>query len=139
MESYIFASYPKWIEASGMRWVPLFIQETEDQFHTKLGLVDAVLLTGGSEKVNELYISIQNGSFKSVKESLYMQKVRQVLAYSKKQFHDKKIFPVWGTCLGLESMLVSFFNYSIKLESDLGDLKVSQAHPHIIIPAKPFP
>ena len=52
--SYFFASYTKWLESVGLRWVPLLVQETEEQLMTKLKLIDAVLLTGGNEDFRTL-------------------------------------------------------------------------------------
>jgi hypothetical protein len=61
-------------------------------------------------------------------ETLYMQKIRQILNFSMKKYHKNTMFPIWGTCLGFESMLISFFNYKIPVESKLNDYNVSPHH-----------
>ena len=53
-KSYFFGSYAKWVESVGIRWVPLFLQETEEQLLVKLRLIDGVLLTGGVEDFRNL-------------------------------------------------------------------------------------
>ena len=53
-KSYFFGSYAKWVESVGIRWVPLFLQETGEQLRVKLKLIDGVLLTGGVEDFRNL-------------------------------------------------------------------------------------
>ena len=48
-KSYFFGSYSKWLESSGLRWIPLLLHESEEQTRVKLDLIDAVLFTGGNE------------------------------------------------------------------------------------------
>jgi hypothetical protein len=60
-----------------------------------------------------------------VTETLYMTKIRQILNFSMQKYHKNIFFPIWGTCLGFESMLVSYFNYKIPIESSLNDYNVT--------------
>lgn len=53
-KSYFFNSYAKWIESAGIRWVPIFLQETREQLMVKLNLINGVLLTGGVEDFRNL-------------------------------------------------------------------------------------
>ena len=59
-----------------------------------------------------------------VEETLYMKKIRTILNHSIRQFEEGKSFPIWGTCLGFESMLVSYFNYTIRVATKLQDFRV---------------
>lgn len=59
-----------------------------------------------------------------LKETFYMTKVREILNFSMEMYHKNISFPIWGTCLGFESMLVSYFNYSIPVESKMKDFNV---------------
>ena len=54
-KSYFFGSDPKWMESSGLRWIPLLLQETKEQTEIKLELIDAVLFTGGNENFRTVY------------------------------------------------------------------------------------
>lgn len=59
-----------------------------------------------------------------IEETMYMKKIRAILQFSEKKMKEGISFPIWGTCLGFESMLVNYFNYSISLASGLDDFKV---------------
>ena len=61
-----------------------------------------------------------------ISETFYMKKIREILNYSMEKHHRNEFFPIWGTCLGFESILVSYFNYRIPIESRLRDCKVSK-------------
>jgi hypothetical protein len=54
-----------------------------------------------------------------------MNKIRQIIDFSIESFDKGVIFPIYGTCLGFESLLVSFFNYTIPIENYMKDLNVS--------------
>ena len=61
-----------------------------------------------------------------ISETFYMKKIREILNYSMEKYHRNEFFPIWGTCLGFESMLVSYFNYRIPIESRLNDYNVDK-------------
>ncbi len=88
-DSYIAASYIKYIESAGARVVPILTNFTSDQVSQMFRLVNGILLPGGGAHIPT---------------SRYFMNVRQVieLAITANSLGD--YFPVWGTCLGFESM-----------------------------------
>ena len=96
------AAYVKWLEQAGARVVPLILNEPLDVSMDKLSKLDAVFLPGGGGD----YIDWGRPIYDRVK-----------------QYNDEgTFFPIWGTCLGFETLAI--------WESDLGldVLSVLQAH-----------
>ena len=61
----------------------------------------------------------------------YARYVARILKIAK-EFNDQgRYFPVWGTCLGFESMLIALSDFDLILDTDLEDNNVN--HPVIFI------
>lgn len=84
MDSYIMASYVKYLEQAGARVVPLIMNEPLEVTMNKLSKLDAVFLPGG------------NGDYIDWGRPIY-ERVKQ---YNDEGFY----YPMWGTCLGFESL-----------------------------------
>ena len=89
--TYIAASYVKWIESAGGRVVPLFFDKwSVDEMASMLKNLNGVLLPGGSNSLSGKYYSQLQTIFNFVKHS-----------------NDNGVhFPLWGTCLGVCSLLL---------------------------------
>ena len=70
-------------------------------------------------------MKLNKNKVKKIEETMYMKKIRSILEFSESRYKKGHSFPIWGTCLGFESMLVNYFNYSITLASGLDDFKVT--------------
>jgi len=89
--SYIAASYVKYLEASGARVVPIPSHYSDDKVEEIFNGVNGVLFPGGGVRWNT------SGYFKHAKY------------FVQKAIETKKAggyFPVWGTCLGFETLNV---------------------------------
>ena len=90
-QSYIAASYIKYLESSGARVVPikndLNETETEKLFHS----INGALFPGGG--VN-------------FETSGYARIGKQIYNLAKKSYDNGDYFPIWGTCLGHEFLSV---------------------------------
>lgn len=89
---YISASYVKYLEGSGARVVPILHNSTDQQILELLGKVNGVMFTGGDD--------VPPGD-------PYYHAVRVIVQYvlSQKKSKRDSMLPLWGTCLGLESIV----------------------------------
>ncbi|CAF3844324.1 unnamed protein product [Rotaria sp. Silwood1] len=87
--TYLGASYVKYIEATGAQVVPIRMYQTTDYYLHLFNSLNGVIFPGG-DITDEYY---------SVAKLFYM--------WSLKDFDEiQKIFPIWGTCLGFEVLLM---------------------------------
>jgi gamma-glutamyl hydrolase len=92
----IGASYVKWAESGGARVVVIHHDEPSHILSFLLESVNGVLLTGGTA-------TLQDEDCK-VPESQYLKAVRQILSTAVAKNDAGVHFPVWATCLGMESI-----------------------------------
>ncbi|CAL4060936.1 unnamed protein product [Meganyctiphanes norvegica] len=86
--TYIASSYVKFVEAAGVRVVPILINQNQEYYEKLLKLVNGVLFPGGA-------VPIDNTSgFGRAGKIIYD------LAVAMNAAGDH--FPLWGTCLGFE-------------------------------------
>ncbi|XP_062128219.1 gamma-glutamyl hydrolase-like [Drosophila sulfurigaster albostrigata] len=96
--SYIAASYVKFIEGAGGRVVPIWIGRNQSYYEKLLLNLQGVLLPGGATWFNE---------------TLGYGDAGEHLIRIAKQINDNgTYFPVWGTCLGMELMVLKVANGS---------------------------
>lgn len=103
--SYIYTSYSKWVEQSEMRWIPVSVYDSPEVLKKKLEKVNGVLLTGGNEVLGTKDLPSQ-----------YSAAVKTILDYSVHMFKNGVSFPVFGTCMGFEAMMILLTDYEIELE-----------------------
>lgn len=85
--TYISASYVKFIEQAGARVVPILVNREEDYYVKTFNSVNGILFPGGGvDAVNSSY-----GRAAAILFGLAMEANR-----------NGTVFPIWGTCLGLE-------------------------------------
>ena len=87
--SYLSASYVKYIEAAGGRVVPILTTTSEQELDMIFQSINGVLFPGGD-------VSIFTSKYYKNAESLYRKAVK---ANSNGDF-----FPIWGTCLGFQTL-----------------------------------
>ncbi|CAF1260667.1 unnamed protein product [Adineta steineri] len=87
--TYIAASYVKYIEATGAQVVPILMNRSIEYYSHLFNSINGVLFPGGD----------------STDEYLYVANLFYV--WSLKQFDEtQRVFPIWGTCLGFEVLLM---------------------------------
>uniref|UniRef100_L7M012 folate gamma-glutamyl hydrolase n=1 Tax=Rhipicephalus pulchellus TaxID=72859 RepID=L7M012_RHIPC len=87
--TYIAASYVKYIEASGGRVVPIFVNQTRDYYKKLFNSVNGVLLPGGEADLND---------------SGYLRAAKIMFDLAIEANNQGTHFPLWGTCLGFEAL-----------------------------------
>ena len=80
------ASYVKFVEAAGARVVPLILGESENVTFEKLSKLNGVLFPGGEGNYTEYGAKI----------------IEKIMQYN----DEGLVYPVWGTCLGYETMMI---------------------------------
>ena len=99
----IAASYVKFLESSGARVVPIFINQTQEYYDEMFESINGLLFPGGG-------VSIYGLSQYSIVGKMMFEK-----ALEANQQGD--YFPIWGTCLGFE-LLVLLANQDRRYLSD---------------------
>ncbi|XP_077057686.1 gamma-glutamyl hydrolase [Siphateles boraxobius] len=89
--AYIAASYVKFLESAGARVIPLMINRTEDEYTRLFKSINGVLFPGGG-------VSLESSGYSKTAAIFYR------LALEANSNGD--YFPVWGTCLGLEMLML---------------------------------
>ncbi|KAL5292057.1 GGH.2 family protein [Megaselia abdita] len=90
-DSYIAASYIKFVEGAGARAVPVFINQPRSYYENLLNSLDGVLLPGGATFFNQ-----SNG---------YADAAAHIYQIASEINDNGTYFPLWGTCLGFEVLL----------------------------------
>lgn len=103
-DSYIAASYVKFIESAGAQVVPLPLGKS-DQYYSRLFYkLNGVLFPGGGVYFNQSdYTRVAH-----IFLTKALARNRSMLKKSKTK--ETKQFPVWGTCLGMEVIVYLMFN-----------------------------
>jgi len=89
--SYIAASYIKHMESAGARIVPIPSAMSDEDLLKLLPHLNGYLYPGGAVEIPE---------------SPYYRHAKVVLEYAKRSFDNGSPFPVWGTCMGFEALMV---------------------------------
>lgn len=87
--SFIAASYVKFLESAGARVVPVMINKSEEEYTQLFKSINGVLFPGGG-------VSIESSGYSRAAAAFYRLALE---ANSKGDY-----FPVWGTCLGFEQL-----------------------------------
>jgi len=89
--TYIAASYVKWIESAGARVVPLFYTKwSVETMENMLKNINGVVFPGGGMSFS----------------GKYLQQLQAIFKYAKNANSNGIHFPLWGTCLGFQELLV---------------------------------
>ncbi|KFB47116.1 AGAP006670-PA-like protein [Anopheles sinensis] len=87
-DSYIAASYVKFVEGAGARVVPIWINQPAEYYEQIMVNLNGVLFPGGATWFNQ-----SNG---------YADAGRHIYDIAMRYNENGDYFPVWGTCLGFE-------------------------------------
>lgn len=91
-DQYFAASYVKWLESAGARVVPVKINQTESYYNHLFQSLNGIIFPGGGQDL------LKSG---------YANAARYFFRRSMADFDTKgDYFPIWGTCLGFEELLV---------------------------------
>ncbi|EGG21402.1 hypothetical protein DFA_01284 [Cavenderia fasciculata] len=91
-DQYIAASYVKYIESAGARVVPILYDSTPKQLKTLFQSINGILLPGGAVLL-QYY-------------PLYQDTIRYLYQLVVEANDRQDYFPLWGTCLGFEQILM---------------------------------
>lgn len=86
-------NYVKWIGASGGRVVAIHVWQSDEEIFNILESVNGVLIQGGVEKID--------------KSDIFTQKVYTIIKKAKELNDRGIVFPILGSCLGLEFLLMN--------------------------------
>eukprot|EP00128_Syssomonas_multiformis_P012169 Colp12_sorted_trinity150504_noHs@30934 len=90
--SYLPASYVKWVESGGARVAPIHYNMTTEELEVLFPKLNGLLMPGGNSNISTA--------------SPYGKTVSFMLSLAKKANDNGVYFPVWGTCQGLEQQAV---------------------------------
>lgn len=126
--SYIAASYVKYIESAGARVVPIKIGQIDHYYEEIVNSVNGILFPGGGAN----FINYTNGYGVAAKK-LYDLAI-------------KRDVPIWGTCLGFDTIIYiemqqdirSFCNLTepsirVKFEQDYANSRLFKKAPHYVL------
>ena len=115
--SMIPGSYVKWLEQAGIRIIPIRYDMPRRIIGKLMNLINGVLITGGSTKLfrnNSKLCRIKKMLAEHVTcPSKYLSTVNYIINQAKKMYDRGNPFPIWGTCLGYETMMISLSKYTL--------------------------
>ncbi|KXZ51986.1 hypothetical protein GPECTOR_10g1008 [Gonium pectorale] len=91
-QSYIAASYVKWLESAGARVVPIFYDMMPEQVERRFSVINGLLLPGGGATLKPGH--------------KFYDTARHLVDLAIKANDNGDYFPVHGTCLGMETLAV---------------------------------
>ncbi|EFC47222.1 predicted protein, partial [Naegleria gruberi] len=95
--TYIAASYVKYVESGGARVVPIPYNLPESQLRTLFESLNGVVFPGGGTDLTN-----NDGSWTPYLKTLGLFVKWSMESYDKNQ----DSFPIWGTCLGMQSLTI---------------------------------
>nr|XP_057916392.1 gamma-glutamyl hydrolase-like [Doryrhamphus excisus] len=101
--SYIAASYVKFLESAGARVVPIMINQTDEEYRRLFNSINGVLYPGGAA---------------SIFSSGYQRSAKFFYEMAIEANKRGDYFPIWGTCLGFEQLLLLTNGVSLLTETD---------------------
>ncbi|XP_061613803.1 gamma-glutamyl hydrolase isoform X1 [Phyllopteryx taeniolatus] len=107
--AYIAASYVKFLESAGARVVPIMINQSDEEYRRLFNSINAVLFPGGGASI------FSSGYQRS-------SKIFYEMALEANGRGD--YFPIWGTCLGLEQLLLLTNGVSLLTPTNTTDVSL---------------
>ena len=93
---YVADNYRQWLAEAHVQTVPILFYKSVKELLDLMDHLDGFVLTGGSEGFFDYESSA----------SRYLEVVQRILQKAKDINDSGRTFPVWGTCLGFEAMLM---------------------------------
>lgn len=106
--SYFGAAYVKFLESSGHRVVPILYDYDENKLREIFNSINGLLLPGGDA-------SLWLNETTMVGKSRLTKTVQKLLDWAIEANEKGDYFPVWGTCLGYESLVI-YFSQNVTLD-----------------------
>ncbi|CAG2165230.1 unnamed protein product [Oppiella nova] len=106
-QSYIAASYVKFVESAGARVVPVMINETDEYYKTIVDETNGLLIPGGGQDLHT---------------SGFANAGRALLKYA--QANLTRHYPIWSTCLGFELISQLMSNTTALGDCDTDDVSL---------------
>lgn len=104
-QTYIAASYVKYLEAAGARVAPILINKTDAEYKALFQSINGVLFPGGDA---DIFSTTGYGGV----TKLFFELAREA--------NDRgDYFPVWGTCLGFQQMAQLIGNKKVLSTTDI--------------------
>ncbi|XP_005182858.1 gamma-glutamyl hydrolase [Musca domestica] len=97
-QSYLAASYVKYLEAAGARVIPIWNNRSQDYYESIMNKINGILLPGGAIYFNKKYCT------KDMTSHCY-DSSRCIFEIARQLNEQGRHFPLWGTCLGYQMLL----------------------------------
>ncbi|KAJ8924865.1 hypothetical protein NQ315_001020 [Exocentrus adspersus] len=104
-DSYIAASYVKYLESAGARVIPVWIGQHEDYYRRVVNYTNGMLFPGGGTYFNE------SGGYGEAARIIYTLAVE---ANARERY-----YPLWGTCLGLQVLAFAAVGEDVRVDCSL--------------------
>lgn len=124
--SYVAGSYVDWLGTTGAMPVLIPFDLPRQEMDHILENIDGVLFPGGGAPLMEL----QDSS----KPTFYQESINYITEWAIERNKAGNYFPLFGTCLGFENMIITFSNATKALDCTLDDEVVA----HSIKPTPAF-
>ncbi|CAG9313950.1 unnamed protein product [Blepharisma stoltei] len=119
--TYIAASYVKFVEMGGARVVPLRVDQSFEELNFLFSRLNGILFTGGGANV------WTNDSIPTWTPD-YTEKACYLYRLVKEANDNGNYYPLWGTCLGFEAIQVCENNEFETLGNFNGEPPYTQSH-----------
>lgn len=108
--SYISETYINWLQSVNLTILPIDINLKDEELLLEIEKCDGLLLTGG----REVFYDQEQQHNKSEKiPAEYLKKIEKIIQRVKEINDFKRNYPVWGTCLGFEAILITDSKYTV--------------------------
>ena len=113
---YVADNYREWLESADIQVIPVLFFGSLTEISDLMEKVDGFVLTGGSE------------SFYNYEgfPSLYIQTVTHILKKAKEINDSGRVFPLWGTCLGFEAIIVAESGETLRRREVMNHVKLRE-------------
>ena len=101
--SHIASAYIKGIEAAGGHVIAIKYDDSKKNIDKILNGINGILLPGGGADIKEKNLTTGKRQY-----TQYGQTARYLIEFAKKENKLDRYFPVWGTCLGFELMIMVY-------------------------------
>ncbi|CAG9819326.1 unnamed protein product [Phaedon cochleariae] len=104
-DSFITASYVKYLESAGARVIPVWIGQSEEYYQRVVNSTNGLLFPGGGTYFNE------TGGYGETAKTIYKLAV---------QSNEREVYyPLWGTCLGMHVLIFSQKGADLRIDCSL--------------------
>ncbi|XP_056630052.1 gamma-glutamyl hydrolase-like isoform X1 [Diorhabda sublineata] len=109
-DSFIAASYVKFLESAGARVIPVWKGQSRDYYERIVKYTNGILFPGGGTYFNE--------------SSGYGTAARHIYNLAVQANNDDIYYPIWGICLGMQALIYSQLGKDIRTERKLKKVAV---------------